>query len=260
LVSFLVGLGLVSLLLWNAERLAALGLTGKFYYLVLLPLALSASLVLFNVQRSYASYRGNQLGGVLELSGPAVVFLVVLVLGFYLTKPPSSNFPLTVYVHGGGDPHDLILRGDGSVILDLGGNRRRAPIGKDGDVFFTEIPASFMGQEVSVGLDSDGYELVDPKQKIRLNGGSIYVQVRRKSAYLKGHVRDEADRPLANVKVSVAGLATTTDANGFFELQIPGAALQDRSTVQAIAPGHAVWSDAVVPNSNDISIVLRRQR
>ncbi len=260
LVSLLIGVGLMVLLLWKAETLVALGLTGNFYYIALLPLAASVSLLLFNVQRSYASYRGKQFGGLLEVSGPPVVFLLVLILGFYFTRPPPSNFFLTVYVHGDSGPQDLILRGNGYVVLDIGGNRRKASIGKDGDAFFSEIPASFMRKEVPIGLDADGYEPVDPNEKIRLNGGSAYLQVRRRSARLTGHVKNEVDGPLANVKVSVAGFATTTDVNGFFALEIPGETTQTDLILQAAAPGYEIWSDPVVPDSNEISVVLRRQR
>jgi hypothetical protein len=40
LVSFLIGFGILSVMLWNAQTLVALGLTGNLYYIVLLPLGL----------------------------------------------------------------------------------------------------------------------------------------------------------------------------------------------------------------------------
>src|SRR5947209_7005753 len=65
LVCFLVGLGVLSLLLWKAETLVKYGLVGNIYYVVLLPLGLCAAGFLFGVLRSYARYTGQQLGGTL---------------------------------------------------------------------------------------------------------------------------------------------------------------------------------------------------
>src|SRR5580693_6830864 len=71
----------------NADLLGRLGLTGNLYYLVLLPMGLAAAVFLFGVLRSYARYSGKQLGGMLELSGPIVAFVLVVILGFVLVKP-----------------------------------------------------------------------------------------------------------------------------------------------------------------------------
>lgn len=101
LISFLCGVGVLSLMIWNAPLLTRLGLAGNLYYLVLLPMGLAASGFLFGVFHSYARYSGKQLGGTLQLGGPLVAFLLVVILGFVLVKPVTT-FPLTVYVHGKG--------------------------------------------------------------------------------------------------------------------------------------------------------------
>jgi hypothetical protein len=214
---------------------------------------------LFGALRSYARYRGKQFGGVLELGGPVVAFVIVLILGFWLPAP-ASNFPLTVYVHGAGGPQDLVLRGSGYIILDIGGDRRKRPIGNDGEALFPEVPANFRGQEVLVALDAHGYELADPHQKAHLTGSSVYVAVRKEPGRLRGYVQDDEGKPLAGVSIAVAGLTTSSDAAGYFELAIPGDTLQPSMTLKAMAPGFAPWSDTVVPNSNDVTITLRRQR
>ena len=64
--SFVLFLFLLALLLRNAERIVALGLTGNLFYLVLVPLGLSAAAFLFGALRSFAQYRGKHFGGVLE--------------------------------------------------------------------------------------------------------------------------------------------------------------------------------------------------
>jgi hypothetical protein len=54
-------------MIWKADLLGRLGLTGNLFYIVLLPMGLAAAGSLFGVVRSYARYSGKQLGGMLEL-------------------------------------------------------------------------------------------------------------------------------------------------------------------------------------------------
>jgi hypothetical protein len=131
LICSLCGVGILSLMILNADLLGRLGLTGNLYYLVLLPMGLAASGFLFGVLRSYARYSGKQLGGMLELGGPIVAFLLVVILGFVLVKP-ITTFPMTVYVHGeagrqlGHDPEQSGCRAQRPGGPERGNKRRRA--------------------------------------------------------------------------------------------------------------------------------------
>ena len=247
-------------MIWKADLLARLGLTGNLYYLVLLPMGLAAAGFLFGVVRSYARYSGKQLGGMLELGGPIVAFLLVVILGFVLVKPVTT-FPLTVYVHGKGGPQDLVLRNSGDVLLDLGGDRRRQPIGAEGQAYFPAIPPNFRGQEVPIGVESDAFELSDPKQKYRLDGSSIYLSVQRKAGHLSGRVKDEKGNPVPGATIHVAGLSKVTDSSGHFEFVIPGDRMQGELDLEALAPGYApVNFHGVVPDANPLTIQLERTR
>src|SRR5258706_15076097 len=99
LVSFLCGVGILALMLWNVQTLVAFGLTGNLFYIVLLPLGLSAAAFLFGVLQSYAHYKGEHCGGVLELGGPIIGTALVVIGGFFLVPNPAA-FALSVYVHG----------------------------------------------------------------------------------------------------------------------------------------------------------------
>lgn len=252
---FLCTLVLLGLLLWKADKLSSLGLTGNLYYISLLPLGLSVAGFLFGALQSYASYRGKRYGGSLVLRGPVVAFFLVIILGFVLPKP-SSNFPLTIYVHGKNGPQDLVLRGNGYVLIDIGGLRRKAAIGSDGEAIFTEIPANFRGQNTSAVIDAEGYEVADPKLRIRLDSASAYLPVTKKTAHISGHIKNDSGQLLAGVRVSIGELATTTDAGGYFYLSIPGDRIQPNMTLTAVSQDYTVWTDVVVPNSNEVSITL----
>ncbi|MGH8590415.1 MAG: carboxypeptidase-like regulatory domain-containing protein [Gammaproteobacteria bacterium] len=255
--SFASGLVLVALLLWKGDKLTAWGLTGNFYYLILLPLGLTAAAFLFGAMRSYARYQGRQLGGALELGGPIVGFALVVIGGFVLVKNPAT-VPLTVYVHGEAGRHELVLRNVGYVMVDLGPDRRREPISDKGQAYFPAIPAGFRGQQVAVWLDADGYELVNPGTQPRLDGDSLYLAVRKTAGRISGRVQDEGGRPIAAAVLSVAGISATTDATGHFEVTIPANRLQPELPLQAIAPGFEPSHIHVVPGSNETTVMLKR--
>jgi hypothetical protein len=154
---------------------------------------------------------------------------------------------------------DLILKGSGEVVIDIGGYRRKATIGKDGEAFFPEIPANFRGREVPVLLVAEGYELNNANQTIKLDSSSAYVQVRKKPGRIAGQLKDDAQTPLVGVSIVVGNLRTSSDSTGHFELTVPGDQLEPNLTLNAVAPGYVTWSDTVIPNSNDVTIILHRR-
>lgn len=257
LFSFLCGAALLVLMIWKAEKLTALGLTGNVYYIVLFPLGLSAGAFFFGVLRSYASYSGKHPGGALELSGPIVAGALV-VIGAYFFVPGSATFGLTVYVHGEGGPHELVLRNSGYVVMDLGPDRRREPIGEKGQSYFPAIPANFRGQEVLVWVESENFESVGAGQKRRLEGSSLYLPVRKKSGRIFGRVQDQNGNPIPGAEIRVAGLSSSTDTSGHFEINIPGDRLEPELDLQAVASGYAPKNYTVVPNANELAIILTR--
>jgi hypothetical protein len=258
LVSFLCGVGILGLMIWKAELLARLGLTGNLFYIVLLPMGLAAAGFLFGVVRSYARYSGKQLGGMLELGGPIVAFLLVIILGFVLVKPVTT-FPLTVFVHGKGGLQDLVLRNSGNVLLDLDGDRRSQPIGAEGQAYFPAVPATLRGQAVPIGVESDAFEVSDPKQKHRLDGSSIYLSVQRKTGYLTGWVKDEKGIPVPGATIHVAGLSKISDPSGHFDFVIPGDRMEGELDLEAVAPGYVPYNfHDVVPGVNPMTIQLKR--
>lgn len=259
---FLCALLLIGLLLWKADKLAALGLAGKFYYLVLIPLGLAVAAFLFGAMKSYARYAGGSgFPGTLELGGPIVAFAMVVVGGFRLV-PDIATFPLTVYVHDESGRDSIVLKKTGYVLLDLGPDRRRELIGDKGQAYFSAIPASFRGQAVIVSLESATYEPANPGQKHKLDGTSLYLPVRKKPGRIYGRVQDETGRPLVGVAIAitVAGLSTQTDKNGSFEFVIPPERMQEEFSFRAIATGYAPWHGIVLANSNETVLILRKEQ
>jgi len=245
--AFFAALLILSLLLWQAETLVRLGLAGKLYYLVLVPLGLCAAAFLFGALKSYAAYKGKQFGGILELGGPVVAFVLVLILGFVLVPDPSG-FAVTVFVHRDGQPSQPFQ--GGKLALKLGGDPRTAAISDKGAAYFIGIPANFRGQRVDVLLlEAPGYETT--QESIRLDGEGVNLAVRAKLAVFRGYVRSTDGRPLGDARVSLAGHIAKSDATGHFKLIVPGTDVEDDATLQVSLPKYLHWSNHVVPGGND---------
>jgi hypothetical protein len=258
LVSFTAGLGILVLILWKAQVLVKLGLIGNLYYIVLLPLALSAAAFLFGILRSTALYRGEVYGGALELGGPAVVFVAVLILGFKLPSP-QTPFNLTVFVQEEKEGKNLALKTAGYVVIDIGPDRRVEQIGAKGDAYFPGIPANFRGENARIWVDSDTFEVADASKEYSLGETSLYVDVRRKERKVFGRVQDARGNSLAGVEIRVAHLTATTDKLGEFEVTIPGDRMAEEFDLEAVAPGFEATRSVVVPNSKAV-ISLPRKR
>jgi hypothetical protein len=258
-VALVFGCLLLSFLIWHGDRIVALGLTGRLYYIALLPLALSVSTILFGILRSVGKYSGQVFGGRLELGGSAVGFFLVIILGFQLPQP-AQNFSLTVITHGEKGNTDMVLRSSGSLVLDTGGQRRTAPIGPNGDAVFLEIPANMRGQKASLGLDSEDFDVADPKVELTLSPTTVYVEIHRKVGRLAGHVYGSGDQPLPGVTISVGNLRATSDDQGFFEMQITGEDANRDVTLVATKPGYRTWTGLETLNSNDVTIPLEKAR
>jgi hypothetical protein len=163
-----------------------------------------------------------------------------------------------VYVHGEDGPQDIVLRNSGDVLLDLGGDRRSQPIGADGQAYFPAIPATFQGQEVPVGLESEAFEVTDPKQKHRLDGNSIYLTVTKRPGHLSGRVEDGNGNPITGATIHVAGLSAISDSMGHFNFVIPGDSLKPQLDLQVSATGYEPKHYQVVPEGNDLVVQLKR--
>jgi hypothetical protein len=259
LVAFLFGFAILSMMVWNAQLLASLGLTGNFYYVLLLALGLSAAIVLFGVLQSSAIYRGNTGWGRLELGGAIVGCAVVVAGGFYLVPNPLP-FAITVFVHEEGGIHNLVPKDSGEVVMELGGKVERQQIGADGTADFKDIAPSHRGEVVPLWFESNQFESVHPQQKYALKGDAVQLEVRKKMGKISGRVQDaDGDgAPVPNAKLYLDGLSGTTDSGGHFELVIPGDRLKPQMEIEIAADGYELARYPVVPNSEHVVLQLKK--
>jgi hypothetical protein len=254
--AFVAALIVLSIMLGQAEKLVRLGLAGNLYYIVLLPLGVSLATALFGGMRSYARFTGRPQSGRVELRGPVVVALLVPVLGFVLIRNPTIPFAMTVFVHGSASRNEIVLRNQGAVLLDLGGDRRKEAIGEKGQAYFPGIPANFRGQVVSVLLEAEGYELATSATSMRLDSESAYLAVRPKAFDLVGFVTTVDMRQISGASVTVEDQATSTNASGYFRLTLRRDVAMRELEMHVSAPGFAPWRGRIIPGANPISVLL----
>jgi hypothetical protein len=97
-------------------------------------------------------------------------------MGFWLGKPESRAFNVTIFVHGN-ERSELLLRNVGSVWLQLGADMRRESIGEKGQAEFKNIPPSFLEKEVDCWVEAEG---IAPKvSHIRLTPDGTFLAVSR---------------------------------------------------------------------------------
>lgn len=257
-VLFLIILGLM---LSQAERLVGLGLAGQMWFLLLLVLGLLAAVVLFAVFKSQAIYKGQVLNGTLQLGGPGVLMLVVVLLGHWLVPAPAvSSFHVTVLLQGEqGSREARPLRRQGQLMLDLGSDQRTKAVGEEGEVHFMALPADLRGKTVGVTLlGADAYELIEPS--VTLGEEAARLTVRPRLLVLQGEVQDERGRPLAQAQVRVAGQQVASGPDGHFALRLPADLPEAERRISVRATGFEPWDGQAVPGGGVLSVTLHPQK
>ena len=122
---------------------------------------------------------------------------------------------------------------------------------------FAEIPASYRGQDVHISLISSAFESVETTPR-GLDGNTLYLPIRKQSVTISGRIQDENEIPIEGASVVFEDLSTTSNTNGYFELEIPGERMKPRLVLQMTASGFKPQTVPVYPNSNDVVVVLRQ--
>lgn len=258
-LALIVGLSLLGLMLFQAETLVRLGLIGHLWFILLLAMGLAVATFVFLGFKSYASYTGTVLNGTLKLGGPAVVMLGVVGLGFMWVPSPLARFDLTVFVHGEAGNQAMVLRNRGALLLDFGADRRRETIGDKGEVRFVGIPKDQRGKTVSVSLDADGYELVEPSAQVKLSSESVYLAVRPAFLALHGWVLDQDNTPVADAHLRLSSYTAQTTKDGWFSFKVPSNLPVTERTLSVTAPGFEPGRVQATPGSNELTVKLSKK-
>ena len=141
--------------------------------------------------------------------------------------PNSSgdSMQLTVYVQDADGKPVPELQNKGQIIVRFGHDLRGPVIGENGRTNLGEIPSDFRGKEVEVVLVAEGWELASPGKKYKMDGGQIYLTVRRDNSLgtIQGIVQTrDGSAFIAGALVMIDHDTTVrTDSLGRFRLVLP---------------------------------------
>lgn len=205
-----------------SSRLSEMGITRSIYYIVLIPVGLTSAAFLFGALRSTAKYSGKTSFGNIELTGPAVIFCLVVIGGFYFAAP-ESEFLLTIRTVNLNDPQKIL--NNGSVIVDLGEQRYNKKLNENGEVMFAGISSRFLGKPVNIIPQIKGYKIKGSNFITIPDNRVIYLELeeRKDSTLLRGMVINENGNPVDSVIIDIESGMTSaiSDDRGVFTVIVP---------------------------------------
>ena len=161
-----------------------------------------------------------------------------------------SNTGVTVFVHGKKGKQDIILRQKGYVMMDVGGERKRAMINDNGQAFFQNLHA---GDSVRLDIDfTEPYRTIYPDSVYVIKpNNNIYLPIALQGIdKVQGRVLYKDD-PLAGVTVQVDTLSVISDSTGRFSIVIPEALQKDNYKVWFTKKGFRTKSATATPQIGD---------
>lgn len=222
----LLAIGLLLFLVFGADRILAAGLDHRVFYVLLVPLGLSAAAFAFGAMNSSGTFtqQGNRQVG---LTGPAMFAALVVVGGFFLV-PQGGLRSLVVRVDRGAESGGGPVAG-AAVTVDWGVQRLVQITDASGQASFVGLPPGATG--VGVAVEAVGYaserrvlDAVPADGAVRLE-----LAVRATLTRVRGTVFERrTGAPLEGVALNFGSGAAvdTTDAFGNFavELALPAGA------------------------------------
>lgn len=216
-----VALGLLLFLVFGADRILAAGLDHRVFYVLLIPLGLSAAAFAFGAMNSsgtFTSQGQRQIG----LSGPAMFAALVVAGGFYLV-PEGGLQVLAVRVDRAAEAGGGPVPG-ARVTVDWGVQRLTQSTDENGQASFLGLPPG--AAEVYVAAEAEGY--APEPSTLRSVSASRVIRVelepRSYSTRLSGTVFDQGTgAPVQGIALNFGSgaAADTTDGSGNFSVELP---------------------------------------
>ena len=215
---------LAVLMILFAPTISGMGITKSIYFIILVPVGLTSAAFLFGALRSSAKYSGKSSYGSIELTGPVVIFCLVIIGGFYFATP-ESDFSLTIRTSVSGEPEKILDYG--SVIIDVGEQRIPKQLYENGEITFPGLSSRYLGNTINVIPQIKGYKIKGDGTFTIPDSRIIYLELeeRKDSTFLRGRVVNEDGDPMDSVLIDIgSGLASSfTNENGIFNLIVPAA-------------------------------------
>lgn len=198
------------------------------YFFLVVFIALISSALLSGALKSVARYNSSINNKTLYISGPAVIFFIILYVA-YKYKPSDSHesLSLSILFNGPGKSNELI--NDGNVSIRIAQYASIKKINEEGTVVFTGINPEYKGKEIDFSISIPGYYLKTDTsytldQEESFTNLHLYLNRTLETTKVKGRlIKLPAREGIAGALIEFSGIDTLikTDATGAFAVTLP---------------------------------------
>ncbi|MRG45417.1 hypothetical protein GFS24_09840 [Chitinophaga sp. SYP-B3965] len=252
--------GIIFLLLAAGITLFIPCLTKTQLFIIYTLVGLSIALLLIkSADKTNVSYKVWNISIVL-VGGVALPFILFFTNPVGTFKPDDcfGKRSLTVFVHGKKGRQDMVLRQKGYVIMDIGGERKKAAISENGEAYFQNLR---LDDEVRLNIDfSEPYTSLSPDSVYKITEeGRIYLTVALQGIDKVDGVVLHNDMPLESVLIKINSLSATTDSTGHFLIRIPDSLQSNKYTVWFYKKGFKTLSKEAYPQTGiPLGVVMEK--
>lgn len=203
--------------------------TPVYFFLVVI-IALISTAFLSGAMKSVARYKATSQNRTLYLSGPAVIFFIIIYLGYkYRPENTKENVPLSLSVLlKGPDGFEELIK-DGQVSVRIAQYSSLKKIDNEGAAVFTGINPEYKGLKIDLRAEVPGYRLINSEVYALSDSGTytnltIGLQRRIDSIAVSGNViRLPEKTGIAGATIRFQGVQKIyrTDSLGDFSAFLP---------------------------------------
>lgn len=227
LTGFLLFIAFFYLLISHNKQIS---ISMPVYFFLVVIIALISTAFLSGAMKSVARYNAKSQNSTLYLSGPAVIFFIIIYLGYkYRPELAKENIPisLSVLLRGPEGSEEAIKEGQVTVRIAQYSSIKK--IDNEGAALFTGINPDYKSLKIDLSAEVPGYRLVNNQGFALKDSGNytnltIRLQKKLDSISIRGNVIKLPNRTGINgAIIRFQGVMTTykTDSTGDFSATLP---------------------------------------
>ena len=203
--------------------------TPVYFFLVVI-IALISTAFLSGAMKSVARYNATSQNRTLYLSGPAVIFFIIIYLGYkYRPETAKENIPLSLSVLLKGPEGSEELIKDGQVRVRIAQYSSLKKVDNESTATFTGINPEYKGLKIDLSAEVPGYSIINNEGFALSDSGTytnLTIALRKKidSIAVRGNVIQLPGRTgIAGATIRFQGVQKTyqTDSLGDFSAILP---------------------------------------